>query len=160
MSRLPPTLGARHPAAWLATWGFSGLSPVAPGTMGSLAALPVAALIVWLGGHSALLAGIGVVSVLGWWASAVYAARLGDKDPGAVVIDEVAGMWIALLAVPFEPLWWGAAFVVFRLLDIAKPWPVSWADRSLSGGLGIMADDLIAGALAAGLLFLAGLALT
>ena len=133
------------PARWVASFLGSGLVPVAPGTAGSVAALLPGLALLWLS-PLALAAGVGVVTAVGLWA--VHAARAGD-DPGWVVIDEVAGMWIALLALP-HPSVAGAlvALAAFRLFDIAKPGPVGWAER-LPGAVGVMADDVLAGALAA-----------
>lgn len=139
-----------HPAApWpltlVVTWFGLGLVPRAPGTFGSLGALPLAMLISWAAGPWALVAASFAVFGLGWWASEVYVRRVRQKDPGQVVIDEVAGQWLTLAAAPLDPLSYALGFVFFRIFDIFKPWPVSWADRRLSGGLGIMADDMFAG---------------
>jgi phosphatidylglycerophosphatase A len=141
-------------AGLIATCLGVGRSPVAPGTAGSLVALPLGWALVRLGGSAALLAGILLVTIVGIWAAGRYAAETGMDDPGSVVIDEVAGQWIALLAVPLAPLPYALAFVAFRFFDILKPWPVSWADRKLPGGLGIMADDVLAGVYAAAVLTL------
>ncbi len=92
----------------------------------------------------------------GWWAAATVAAASGLEDPGAIVVDEVAAQWLVLLAAPLDPFVWALAFVLFRVFDIWKPWPVGWADRHIHGGLGIMLDDL----LAAGYALLALAALT
>ncbi len=133
------------PARWVASFGGSGLAPLAPGTVGSLAALPPGLALLWVS-HAALAAGVVVVVALGLWA--VRAAGAGD-DPGWVVIDEVAGQWIALLALAHPSVVGAlAAFAAFRLFDIAKPGPVGWAER-LPGAMGVMADDVLAGALAA-----------
>ncbi len=134
-----------HPAALLATWFGSGLLPWAPGAWGSLAALPFGAALAWAGGPWALAAGAAVVFVVGLWAGQRYAAASGRADPGAVVIDEVAGQWLALIPCGLDPLLFGAAFVAFRFFDVVKVWPASWCDRNLKGGLGIMADDVVAG---------------
>ena len=132
-------------ARWVASFLGSGLAPVAPGTVGSLAALPPGLALLWIS-PGALAAGAVLVTAIGLWA--VHAARAGD-DPGWVVIYEVAGQWIALLALP-APTALGAlaAFAAFRLFDITKPGPVGWAER-LPGAVGVMADDVLAGALAA-----------
>lgn len=133
-----------HPAFWLATWFGSGLLKPAPGTWGSLAALPFAWLLMWAGGTWTLLAGVIAVSLVGWWASERYVERHNHSDPGEVVIDEVAGQWLVLLAAPLDLWYYAAGFVLFRILDISKPWPARWADRSIHGGLGIMLDDILA----------------
>ena len=132
--------------------GFgSGYAPKAPGTAGSLAALIAGAALLWLSPW-ALLAAAALACMGGVWAL----RRLAPPgDPGWVVIDEFAGQWLALLGLaspsPFGLL---AAFVLFRLFDIAKPGPVGWADRR-HGPVWVMADDVIAGALAAGVLAVA-----
>lgn len=128
----------------IATWFGSGLLPRAPGTWGSLAALPFAALLVWFGGWPLLLAASGLLFVLGTWASERYARRLGKKDPSEIVVDEVLGQWLVLLPWALDPFAYLLGFAAFRVFDIAKPWPVSLADRRLAGGLGIMLDDVIA----------------
>lgn len=145
LSKPRPGIPCFHPAFLLSTWFGIGLIAKAPGTWGSLAALPFAwGLSVW-GGAPVLLAACVVCSVLGWWASAVYVAKTGTDDPKEVVVDEVAGQWLVLAAVPADPLLFGLGFVLFRIFDIFKPWPVGWADRHVGGGLGIMLDDLLAG---------------
>lgn len=149
----PPNL---LPATLIATWFGCGRLPGMPGTWGSLAALVCAwPLIVW-GGAIGLPFATAVVFALGWWAAGRYEIELGRKDPGEVVVDEVAGQWIALLPLvlrpwPDETLFVAAAgsFVLFRLFDIWKPWPIGSLDRKLSGGLGIMLDDVLAGFYAA-----------
>jgi len=136
----------RGMAFWLATWFGAGLSPKAPGTVGSLAALIFALPVPMLGfSPLVLLAAAFLLLPIGIWAGARYAEMNGAKDPGAVVIDEVVGQWMVLALAPATPLGWLIAFVLFRFFDIFKPWPVSWADRKLDGGLGIMMDDVIAG---------------
>jgi phosphatidylglycerophosphatase A len=129
----------------LATWFGAGCLPKAPGTWGSLAALPLAWLL-WLGGGRPLLAVAAVVVFFaGWWAAERTVATLGIPDPGSVVVDEVVGQWLVLIAAPPDLLAWTIGFVLFRLFDIVKPWPVSWADRRIGGGLGVMLDDVLAG---------------
>lgn len=133
-----------HPATLLATWFGSGLLPKAPGTWGSAAALPFAWGLTSWGGPPALLAAAAVCVAVGWWAASDYVRRSGRDDPREVVIDEVAGQWLVLAFVPPEPLFYLVGFAVFRLLDIWKPFPAGWADRNLGGGLGVMADDVLA----------------
>lgn len=144
-----------HPAALIATWLGSGLLPKVPGTWGSLAALPFAAALSWLGGPWLLAGAAVLVFLIGIWASEVYARRLGREDPGSVVVDEVAGQWLTLVPVALQLEYYLLAFVLFRLFDILKPWPINWADRRLKGGFGIMADDILAAGYAVAVLYLA-----
>ena len=134
-----------HPATVLSTWFGAGLLPKAPGTWGSAAALPFAWAIASAWGGWGLLAASLLCFLVGWAAAEVYLRRTGADDPGEVVIDEVAGQWLVLAVAPLDPLFYLAGFVLFRLFDIRKPWPVNWADSTLPGGLGVMADDMLAG---------------
>ena len=115
-----------------------------PGTWASLAALPcAAALRLWWGGGAIGIAA-ALVFAVGWWAASRVAQASGTADPGYVVVDEIAGQ---LLALSFAPLDWRsylAAFLLFRVFDIWKPFPVDWLDRRVGGGLGIMLDDVMA----------------
>ena len=128
----------------IATGAGSGYLPKAPGTWGTLVGL----LLWWpLAGLSltAYLATVAVLFIVGV-ASAGAAEKILDRgDPGVVVIDEIVGVLIALAAVPLHPVAALAGFALFRLFDIAKPFPVGWVDRHLHGGLGIMLDDVAAG---------------
>jgi phosphatidylglycerophosphatase A len=140
----------------LLSTGFGvGYLPKAPGTWGSLAALPFAWVIAESGGATALLAATAAVLLLGVWASGSFARRTGRKDPGIIIIDEVAGQWLTLAFVPADPYYYLAGFLLFRIADIVKPWPASWADRKLDGGIGVMLDDIFAGVYAAVMLFAA-----
>jgi len=134
-----------HPAGWIATAMGAGLAPRAPGTVGSLVALlPWWFLLQSLSpGWYAVVLVAGFV--LGVWACGVACRRLGVHDHGALVWDEVIGMWIALIAAPAHWGWMVAGFALFRLFDIWKPWPVRVADRRVHGGFGVMLDDVIAG---------------
>lgn len=136
-----------------ATWFYSGKSPKAPGTAGSLAALPFGWLIWVYGGNSALIIASIIIFAIGVWAAHQYSHLLGIHDAGEIVIDEVVGQWMCLLVIPLgngwsDILWLIAAFVAFRIFDIAKPWPIRWVDRRVGGGFGIMFDDVLAGAFA------------
>ncbi|MFT6559235.1 phosphatidylglycerophosphatase A [Sneathiella sp.] len=142
-----------HPATILATWFWTGLSPKAPGTIGSLAALPFGYLIFSLLGDQALLIAIGLVFVIGVISTDVYLKKTGASDPGEVVIDEVAGQWIPLLIAGTNPLYYLFAFVLFRIFDILKPWPIGWMDKHIKGAFGVMFDDIAAGICAALILF-------
>lgn len=137
----------RHPAGWIASGFGAGLSPVAPGTVGSAVAL-----LPWLWLRDLpLLAYFGVVLavfMVGVWVSQTLVARLRVEDPGWIVIDEFVGQWLALAFAPAGWFWLVVGFLLFRLFDVWKPWPVSWADRRVGGGLGVMLDDALAGALA------------
>jgi phosphatidylglycerophosphatase A len=139
----------RQPAFLLATWFGVGLLPFASGTYGSLAALPIAALVESTFGFSGLAAVALLILIVGVWAAGVCVREMGEPDPSVVVIDEVAGQLLVLLMVPAEPLLYAAGFLLFRLFDIVKPWPVCWADRRLAGGLGVMLDDVLAAGYAA-----------
>jgi len=147
----------RHPARWLALGFGSGLSPKAPGTVGTLWAW-VAFLVLgrWVSGAQWGLV-IAASTVVGLWACTVTARDLGIADPGAIVWDEVVAFWLVLWLVMPAP-WWGqlAAFALFRYFDAAKPGPVGWADRRFKlqpgqaigwrQGVGILFDDLVAAA--------------
>ncbi|HEV2336447.1 MAG TPA: phosphatidylglycerophosphatase A [Stellaceae bacterium] len=152
-----PRLGLplRHPAALLATAGGIGLLPLAPGSWGSLAALPCAWAIGALAGPAGLLAAAVLAFALGVWASATLARAAGNPDPQFIVIDEVAAQWLVLVAAPLDWRAYLAAFLLFRVFDIWKPWPVRAIERRVAGGLGIMLDDIMA-ALYAVLLLLPG----
>ena len=140
-----------HPAGWIASGFGSGLSPFAPGTIGSAVAL-----LPWFAVRElpwplfALF--VALAFALGVWASNVVIAKLRIEDPQVIVWDEFVGQWIALaplLWIARDWRWIMVAFLLFRLFDVWKPWPVSWADRRVKGGLGVMLDDVIAGIFAA-----------
>ena len=138
----------------LATWFGCGLSPLAPGTVGSAAAIGIAYFLPWPPYAFALMA--LTITPLGIWAAGATARQVGRDDPGLVVIDEVAGQWLTLAGA--TALNWKsflAAFLMFRLFDIWKPFPVNRLE-ALPGGLGIMADDLAAGVYAALVIFVLG----
>lgn len=156
-------------ARLIGTVGGIGYLRPAPGTWGSLAALPLALVLHLLGGFPLLAVATVAVFAAGTWATGVMTAGQDDHDPSEIVIDEVAGQFIAIWAVSY-PAWahdiavtalwpgWIAAFLLFRLFDITKPGPIGWADRR-GDPLGVMLDDVIAGAFAAvGVLILAGIA--
>ncbi len=142
-----PRLGLplRHPAALIATWFAAGLLPGMPGTWGSLAALPCAWAIRALGGPWALPAAAGGIFILGCWAAGRVAAASSRSDPGFIVVDEVAAQWLVLVAAPLDWRAYAAGFLLFRVFDVAKPWPIRGIERRFTGGLGIMLDDVGAG---------------
>lgn len=142
---LPPQWPLRRPETLIVTWFGTGLAPIASGTWGSLATLPVGWLAVTYGGIAALAALALLVSLAGIWASSRLVDDAKLQDPGFIVIDEVAGMLVTLLFAPLT--WWGyaLAFFLFRAADIVKPFPANWCDKHVHGGLGVMLDDLVAG---------------
>jgi phosphatidylglycerophosphatase A len=157
------TMTIRNNAAnAISTWLGCGYSPVAPGTVGAAAAIGIGILIEYYAGWRPLsFAALAlIVSVPAIWAASETARQANIKDPQFVVVDEVVGQWLALAgarALYGKATWiaWLAAFVLFRLFDIWKPFPVRQLE-ALPGGIGIVADDLMAGLYAALVLFLAG----
>lgn len=142
---------ARNRIAWtLATWFGCGLSRHAPGTVGTLGAIPLY-LLAARGGTAGVALVAALVTGAGIWSASVVARETGRRDPSAVVIDEVAGLLVTML--PATPSWRSvlAGFVVFRALDIAKPWPIDRLER-LPGGWGIVLDDVAAGVVGAGVM--------
>jgi len=141
-------------------FGFgTGLSPFAPGTVGSL----LGVLLAWLTLNLGQMTQIGIAIALfvsGIWICGESARRLGIHDHGGIVWDEIAGMYITLLVAPFTLSAWILAFLLFRAFDIVKPWPIRDLDHRLGGGLGIMLDDLAAALYAAILLALYGWLMT
>lgn len=155
-TRPPDTLPLWHPACFLSTWFGAGLLPRVPGTWGSAAALPFAWLIAAAFGSTGLLVAGIAAFCLGVWAAGVYVRRSGIRDPGPVVIDEVAGQWITLAFAPLTPLAYLLGFLLFRTCDILKPWPANLADRRLGGGFGTMLDDMLAALYACPAMFALG----
>ncbi|HEY9104340.1 phosphatidylglycerophosphatase A [Chitinimonas sp.] len=143
----------QHPYHFLALGFGSGLSPKAPGTFGSLAAIPFYLLLslicpAWLIACLAVplfLWGIPICGKAG--------DELGVSDHGAIVWDEIVAMLPLLAMVPQTVLGWAAAFVLFRIFDILKPWPIRWVDAKVKGGLGVMLDDVLAALPAAAILY-------
>ena len=134
-------------------FGFgSGLSRYAPGTMGTLAAIPFAVLLKGLPavGFWLILAGLFIAGI---WICDVSSKRIGQHDPGGIVWDEMVAYWLTVAFIPVTWQWWVLAFVLFRFFDIVKPWPIRLAERKFGGGLGIMLDDIIAAAFAMTIMF-------
>lgn len=142
-------LNLRSPHILIATWFGSGLLLPAPGTWGSLAALPFGLLILWLGGAKALLVAIILVFIIGLWATKKFQTETKTHDSKMIVIDEVAGQWIPLLFCGLMPLLILLALFLFRIFDILKPTPIGWLDKNLSDEWGVMLDDILAGIFAA-----------
>jgi phosphatidylglycerophosphatase A len=152
----------------IATVFYIGYLRPAPGTWGSLAALPLGLALMLLGGPWLLIIGTAALFGLGWWATVHETRRSGNEDPSEIVVDEVVGQWIALwplaigaanVGASYTMLWpaWVVGFALFRLFDIKKWGPVGWADRR-GDPLGVMLDDVIAGVFAAiGVVLFAGI---
>jgi len=135
----------------LATGLYVGKIPKAPGTWGSLAALLPWFFIKDLPMQAYLLL-LVVVFVVGFFVSGSAEKIIDTPDAGCIVIDEILGMFITLIAAPEHPLAWILGFILFRIFDIWKPFPVSWFDQRIHGGIGIMMDDVVAGVYALGVL--------
>ena len=159
---------ARLPTLIASLFGI-GFIPFAPGTVASAVAVPLAMLLGFHhGGGIAILLGSLAVLVVGVIACEGHVRATGREDPSECVIDELAGQWLACAFAMFNAggllpaaqtpwLPFLLAFLLFRLFDIVKPWPVRWADRNIAGGLGVMADDMLAGLMAGLVLALARL---
>jgi phosphatidylglycerophosphatase A len=143
-----PPLGARfltaHPAHFFALGFGSGLSPYAPGTIGSLAALPLAWSIYGLPIAMQLII-VSIMYAIGCYICAITSRNLGVIDHGSIVWDEIVAMMLILIFIPLTWFWWSIAFVLFRLFDIWKPYPIKQFDAKLKNGFGVMFDDLLAG---------------
>lgn len=140
---LPPGL-LTDPVHWLSLGLGTGLVPWAPGTVGTLLGIPCYLLLQGLPLAMYLLV-LGLLLAGGVWACDYTSRALGAGDHPAIVFDEVVGYLVAMTAAPAGWPWLIAGFVLFRLFDIVKPWPIGWLDRKVPGGLGIMADDFAAG---------------
>lgn len=143
-----------NPVHFLALGFGSGLAPKMPGTFGTLAALPLVVLLSHYASFSVYLMVTILVSIVGIWLCGKTAEDMGKHDDSSIVWDEVAGMLITMLAVPLSWQTVLAGFVLFRFFDILKPWPISYLDKHVHGGFGIMIDDVLAGLFALGVLHL------
>jgi phosphatidylglycerophosphatase A len=133
----------RTPAGFFAFGFGAGLVRFAPGTMGTLMAVPFALLLAQLP-LPAYGAALVAAFAAGLWFCGSASRALGREDPGGIVWDEMVGFWLTVALLPPAWGWWLAAFVLFRFFDIVKPWPVRLAERRFAGGLGIMLDDIVA----------------
>lgn len=151
-SRIPvPAKYLLNPVHFIALGFGSGLMPKAPGTFGTLAAIPVYYLLRDLS-LTYYLAAVVVICLSGIYACFYTSTALKVHDHPSIVVDEIAGYLITMIAIPFAWQWVIAGFVLFRLFDILKPWPISWIDKHMHGGSGIMLDDILAGVFACGVL--------
>lgn len=152
-NKLTPKQIISDPVLFLAFGFGSGLAKKAPGTFGTLAAVPLYLALVQA--QSLIVYSLVTLLVIlaGVWICGQAAEKLGEHDFGGIVWDEIAGFLVTMWLVPFT---WQAVvlgFILFRVFDIIKPWPIRWIDRQVHGGLGIMLDDVLAGVFAGGLLF-------
>ncbi len=134
----------QHPAHIFALGLGSGLAPRAPGTIGTLAAIPFWILMAPLA-LAVQLAIIGISFLAGIWLCEKTSQNLGVHDHGGIVWDEFVGLWLTMLFAPPGLAWLLAGFALFRFFDIVKPWPIRYLDQKVHGGFGIMIDDVIAG---------------
>ncbi|MCG9684405.1 phosphatidylglycerophosphatase A [Vibrio sp. Isolate23] len=154
-------ISLKNPWHLLATGFGSGLSPIIPGTMGTLAAIPFYLLLVQLPLPMYIVVVIAACFI-GIKVCQVTSDDMGVHDHGAIVWDEFAGFWITMLVVPLfqqsstDWKWLLTGFVLFRCFDMIKPWPISWLDARVHGGFGIMLDDIVAGVMAGIALYLVG----
>lgn len=133
----------RTPAGFFAFGFGAGLARRAPGTMGTLVAVPFAWMLKQLPAAWYLPA-VALLFAVGVYLCGAASRELGRKDPGGIVWDEMVGYWLTVAFLPVTWVWWLAAFVSFRFFDIVKPWPITLAEKRLGGGLGIMFDDILA----------------
>lgn len=134
----------KQPVQWLAVGFGSGLAPKAPGTFGTLAAIPLFLLLSLLSSIF-YLAAVIFISIVGIYICGKAAEDVGVHDHPAIVWDEFAGFLITMIMVPVSWQTIAVGFILFRFFDIVKPWPISFIDKKISGGLGIMLDDILAG---------------
>jgi phosphatidylglycerophosphatase A len=132
---------------FLATGFYIGYIPFAPGTFGTIPGLPLcfllAGLDIW---HAIVL--LLIIILLAVWIAHIAEKKLAKKDPGCIIIDEIAGMAVTLIGLPVNLTTGAIGFIIFRILDIAKPFPIRTVEKQLAGGLGVVADDVIAGIMA------------
>jgi phosphatidylglycerophosphatase A len=134
----------RHPAHFIAFGAGAGLSPIAPGTAGTLVTLPLFSVLNFFLAPQALLMLIGAMFIVGVWACGVTGRALGEHDHGGMVWDEITAFCLVLLFTPNNILWQSFAFLLFRVFDIVKPPPIRYYDARLRGGFGVMFDDILA----------------
>lgn len=147
--KVPEQLDTKEPYVWLASWFGCGFINPAPGTWGSLGALPSGIILYMVGGASGLAVAAFIITLIGLWSADKFDKAMDGHDSKMIVIDEVAGQWIALIPAALNPILILFAFLFFRFFDILKPWPISFIDKKVPGALGVMGDDILAGLFAA-----------
>jgi phosphatidylglycerophosphatase A len=158
MKPVPARVVFTDPVHFLAFGFGAGLAPWAPGTAGTLVAVPIGIATHSLG-MPVRCALVGLIAAIGVWLCGESARRLNAHDHPGIVWDEIAGYLLAMLAAPSGWPWVVAGFGLFRLFDIVKPWPIRELDHGLGGGVGIMLDDIVAGVYAAAVILAARLAM-
>lgn len=143
------SINFKAPETWVATWFGCGLMQPAPGTWGTLGGLPLGLILLATGGKAALAIGILLITFAGLWACKKFKSMTGTHDNGMIVVDEVVGVCITLMATTLSPVSIVLAFCLFRIFDILKPWPISYLDKNIGGAWGVMLDDIVAGLFAA-----------
>jgi phosphatidylglycerophosphatase A len=146
-------LNFKDPSTWVATWGGLGFLSPAPGTWGTLGALPFAMIFYSIGNIFGVLLLLAGVIYYGLKAIEKFEAQTGTHDSKIIVIDEVAGMLVAILPAGMNPLLIFISFILFRFFDIVKPGPIGTIDEKMPGARGVMADDILAGVASAAITF-------
>lgn len=142
---IPEQLDRKKPSTWLASWfGFGFINP-APGTWGSLGALPFGVALYWLGGAPLIGIAAAFITFIGLLVADKFDKAMNGHDSKMIVIDEVVGQWLALIPAALNPYLIVLSFIMFRFFDILKPWPICFFDQKVRGAPGIMGDDIVAG---------------
>lgn len=154
--KIPEQLNIKEPYVLLASWFGCGFIKPAPGTWGSLGALPFGVALLMLGGLPLLILSIIIITAIGFWTATKFDKAMGGHDSKMIVIDEAAGQWIALITCALNPILILVSFLSFRFFDILKPYPINVVDKHVPGAAGVMGDDLIAGLFAAVIVLIFG----
>ncbi len=154
--KIPEQLDKKELYVWLASWFGCGFIKPAPGTWGSLGALPFGIILLIYGGLPLLGLSTIIITAIGFWSATKFDEAMGGHDSKMIVIDEVAGQWIALIPCALNPMLIIISFISFRFFDILKPYPINMIDKQVPGAAGVMGDDLIAGLFAAAIVLIFG----
>lgn len=154
---IPAELDKSKPYTWLASWFGCGFISPAPGTWGSLGAIPFGVAIYAIGGSITLIIATILITIIGLWASHKFDNDMDGHDSKMIVIDEVAGQWIALIPAALNPILIPLAFILFRFFDILKPFPINMIDKKAPGAFGVMFDDIVAGIFTAIIVYTIGI---